>query len=315
MKPRADSSALLNRLTLLGDSTRLRILRLLERQELSVGELARALQLPQSTVSRHLKLVHEGEWVIRRNEGTASFFRLVDDALEPEARDLWAVTRAQLGRSPTIAEDDSRLAELLLERREENASIFGRLGSDWDHVRHDLFGLQFTAEALINLINPAWHVADLGCGTGNAAEFLARQVAHVIAVDREPAMLDAARQRLEGCANVEFREGELTQLPIDNAVVDAAVVFLVLHHLDVPENSIAEARRILKPSGVLLIVDMVEHDRESYLSTMGHRHLGFSEQTVQSWGADAGFQSTAFHRLRPAMEARGPGLFAAALRA
>ncbi|MCP3905759.1 MAG: metalloregulator ArsR/SmtB family transcription factor [Planctomycetes bacterium] len=310
----SETPALLSRLTTLGDLARLRMLRLLDAHELSVGELARALQLPQSTVSRHLKVLHEGHWVIKRTEGTASLYRLVEDALAAPARALWRLAREDIGTSPTLEEDDSRLAEVLVERRHDSRAFFGRVGGEWDQVREDLFGHHFTAEALPAFVDEEWTVADLGCGTGNASEMLAPYVRRIVAVDREPSMLAAARKRLEGMENVEFLEGELTELPLADGAVNAAMIFLVLHHLEHPETAVAEAGRILADGGVLLVVDMVSHDRESYRHTMGHRHLGFDEATVAGWTKRAGLHKPGYHRLRPDTHAMGPGLFVATMR-
>jgi ArsR family transcriptional regulator len=305
---------LLSRFTTLNDAARLRMLRLLDREELSVGELARSLQLPQSTVSRHLKLLHEGQWVMKRAEGTASLYRLSGEALESEARALWSLARAQLGDSPTFGQDDARLAEVLAERRTDSKSFFGRVGGEWDRLRRELFGESFTAEALLGLVKSETVIADLGCGTGDAAEHLAPFVKKVIAVDREQAMLDAARKRLAGHSNVEFRRGELTDLPLKNGEVDAALVFLVMQHIEEPEPAVAEISRTLKPGGVLLIVDLMSHDRESYRHTMGHRHMGFDERTIKLWARHAGMSDVRYRRLRPDTHARGPALFVATMR-
>jgi len=305
---------LLHRLAALGDLARLRILRLLDDRELSVGELARALQLPQSTVSRHLKLLHDGRWIVKRSEGTASLYCLVQDTLDEQAGELWRLARTQLGSSVTLQEDDSRLAEVLAARREDSKTFFGRLGSEWDHLRHDLFGNQFTTEALLGLVSTDWVVADLGCGTGNAAEFLAPFVKRIIAVDREKAMLDAARKRLAAFNNIEFRLGELTALPLVDGEIDAAMIYLVLHHVQDPDAAVRDTARTLKEGGVLLIVDMVAHDRESYRHTMGHLHLGFDETAVRGWAGAAGLAMARYHRLHPDTNGKGPGLFAATMR-
>jgi ArsR family transcriptional regulator len=305
---------LLSRFTTLNDAARLRMLRLLDREELSVGELARSLQLPQSTVSRHLKLLHEGHWVMKRAEGTASLYRLSSEGLETEARALWSLARGQLGASPTFDQDDARLAEVLAERRTDSKSFFGRVGGEWDRLRRELFGDSFTAEALLGLVKSETVIADLGCGTGDAAEHLAPFVKKVIAVDREQAMLDAARKRLAGHSNVEFRRGELTDLPLKNGEVDAALVFLVMQHIEEPEPAVAEISRTLKPGGVLLIVDLRSHDRESYRHTMGHRHMGFDERTIKLWARHAGMSDVRYRRLRPDTHARGPALFVATMR-
>jgi len=314
MKDTNDSHTLLDRLATLSDMARLRMLRILHKQELSVGEIARALQLPQSTVSRHLKLLHNGNWIVKRAEGTASLYRLDVAVLSREAADLWHVASQQLQASTTLHEDDVRLDEVIAERRTDSKAFFGRIGGEWDELRRTLFGSDFTADAMLSLLDPSWCIADLGCGTGNAVELLAPHVHKVIAVDREPAMLSAARKRMHGAVNVEFRQGELTSLPLADAEVDAAVVLLVLHHVPKPVQAVAEIARVLKPGGVLLIVDMVAHDRDTYRHTMGHEHLGFSDDDVATWGDANGMKRHTYRRMRTDTSGKGPGLFVATLR-
>lgn len=307
---------LLGWLATLSDLARVRVLRLLDQQELSVGELALALQLPQSTVSRHLKQLLDQHLVMKRSEGTASLYRLATADLNPAAHDLWMLLRNRLGPSTTFTHDDARLQQVLAERRTDSRSFFGRIAGEWDELRGELFGELFTLESLLSLIDPEWIVADLGCGTCNGAELIAPLVKQVIAIDREPAMLQAAQTRLgrAGIRNVDFHQGELTAIPIDDNSLDAALIILVLHHLPEPALAIAETARVLRPGGVALIVDMVQHDRESYGHTMGHRHLGFSESDVRAWAEKAGLVLQRFQRLTPDTSAKGPSLFAARLR-
>ncbi len=300
-------------LAALGDLVRLRILRLLVSRELSVGELARVLQLGQSTVSRHLKRLSEGRWISKRAEGTASLFRMDEASLDPGPRGLWELACGELAASRTAQEDDRRLDGVLAERRADSQAFFGRIGGGWDELRRELFGEVFTTEALLGLVDPDWVVADLGCGTGSAAAFLAPVVRKIIAVDREPALLEAARKRLAGFSNVELRAGEVTAIPIDEGAADAAIVFLVLVYLPRPPEALREIARILRPGGVALIVDMVPHDRESYRHTMGHHHLGLDEQRLKAWAETAGLREVRYRRLRPATSAKGPGLFAATM--
>jgi ArsR family transcriptional regulator len=311
-------------LAALGDPVRLRVLRLLEREELSVGELARVLQLPQSTVSRHLKILSEAPgttadgngWLARRSEGTATLYRLVLDDLTPESRQMWMTIREQLGSareaelSPELSEDARRLTGVLADRRTDTQSFFGRVAGEWDGVRAELFGQAFTLFSLLNLLPPDWIVADLGCGTGNAAEVLAPAVKKVIAVDQSEPMLAAARKRLAGMGNVEFLRGELESLPIETGSVDAAVCVLVLHHLPEPSAAIAEMARILRPGGVAMVVDMVSHTREAYRRTMGHRWQGFGVPEMIRWLSEAGLERSRFNVLPPDSGAKGPGLFA-----
>jgi ArsR family transcriptional regulator len=298
-------------LATLGDLARLRILRVLEREELGVGEIARALQLPQSTVSRHLKPLFEQGWVAKRSEGTQSLYRLAPSLLPADMAALWQMTLEHLGASPTFDEDDARLAEVLTSRRVDSRTFFGRIGGEWDVLRRQLFGEGFAADALLALLPPGAVVADIGCGTGDAAERLAPFVAKVIAVDRETSMLAAARRRLERFRNVEFRQGDIFDLPLRAGEADLAVLMLVLHHLEDPARALAMAARGTAPAGRLLVVDMVRHDRTSYQLTMGHRHLGFAEAELRELGRRAGLRLARHTRLRPDTEGKGPGLFAA----
>ncbi|MCA9276686.1 MAG: ArsR family transcriptional regulator [Phycisphaerales bacterium] len=305
-------------LSQLGDAVRIRMLRVLEQHELSVGELVKVLQIPQSSGSRHLRVLSDGGWVFKRSAGPASYYRVVIDDLPSEHRTIWVTIRNQLGDDATLAEDDRRLRSVLAERMTDSAAYFGRVAGAWDDVRGELFGSGFTEHALLGFVNPSWVLADLGCGTGNATELLSPWVREVIAIDRSPAMLDAARSRLlEHGGSVErirFVEGDLTKLPIPDASVDAAACVLVLHHLESPIEAIMEARRVLRTDnggGMLLVVDMCRHDRIEYKHAMGHLHLGFDDDEREAMFREAGFSSVRTHKLRPGVEASGPSLFAA----
>jgi ArsR family transcriptional regulator len=237
-----------------------------------------------------------------------------DEALDPGTQALWGVVRGQLGASPTLAEDDHRLVGVLAERRTDSKAFFGRIVGEWDRLRRELYGEPFTAEALLSFLDPRWVVADLGCGTGSTAEHLAPVVRKVIAVDREPAMLDAARKRLARFDNVEFRNDDVTDLSIGDGQVDAAIASLLMVAVAQPPTALREIARILRPGGLITIVDMVPHDRESYRRTMGHLHLGFDEAAVERWAGEAGLSDVRYRRLRADTSAKGPGLFAATMR-
>jgi ArsR family transcriptional regulator len=295
---------------------RLRILRLLEREELAVGEVAKVVQLPQSTVSRHLKALSESGWIAKRAEGPAAFYRLTPDELPASSRGLWVAVRELMRSQDTRKsgvegdEDARRLASVLAERREDSFGYFGRLAGQWDNVRAELFGSRFTPLAMLALLPREWVVADLGCGTGNVSELLAPLVKRVVAVDQSRPMLEAARKRLGGVRNVEFMEGELTDLPLKGASVDAAVCVLALHHVEKPAEAMAEMRRIVRPGGTALVVDMVEHDRTIYRHSMGHRWLGFSEPQIMGFLTAAGFEKARCTPIASDTNAKGPGLFA-----
>lgn len=305
---------LADRLAVLGETVRLRMLRVLETQELSVGEVSKVVQLPQSTASRHLKALADAGWVVRRTDGPATPYRLVMDALDLPARGVWQAVREQAGSPGELAEDAQRLAAVLAERRTNSQGFFGRVAGEWDNVRGQLFGEQFMLPALLSLIPRHWVIADVGCGTGNAAELLAPHAEKVYAIDRSVPMLDAARRRLEGVTNVEFVEGVAGRWGVPDRSVDAAVAILLMHHVDEPGELFTQAARCLRTTrsgGRLLLVDMVEHDRQDYRHAMGHRWLGFSPAQIERWFNAAGFGDTEFHELPRNAESKGPGLFAA----
>ncbi len=302
---------ILDDLTLLSEPIRVRVLRLVEREELGVGELSSVLQLPQSTVSRHLKALMVADWVVRRSAGTSSLIRM-DEGLEGARAKLWALVKADLDDDPAAAQDAQRLDGVLAQRRVDTRAFFGRVAARWDEVRDTLFGGGFTVASVAALLDRRLVVADLGCGTGATAQQIAPAVAKVIAVDHEEVMLEAARARLDGVENVELRLGDLTKLPLEDGSVDRALAMLVLHHVDALDEAFREIRRVLRPTGSLVVLDMTAHDRESYRHTMGHVHLGFSRDDLTGLAREAGLSLTRHYLLPPAPQAQGPGLFIAA---
>lgn len=312
MKPGAALSPMIDRLAVLGEPLRLRALCVLESVELSVGELARVLASPQSTVSRHLKVLAGAGWVTSRSERTATYYRLTPDDLAEPDRALWVLLRSQMDRGGELAADERRLTQVLADRQTDSLSFFGRVAGAWDAVRSELFGERFTGEALLALIHPDWVVADIGCGTGNVADLLAPLVAEVIAVDQSGPMLDAARQRLAGRGNVRFECGAIESLPLDDESIDAAVCALVLHHVEEIEAATRELGRVVRPGAVALIIDMYAHEQTEFRSQMGHKHLGFDPGDLEGLLAEAGFVRTRVIPLSCETGANGPGLFALA---
>ena len=306
--------AILDHLSALADTTRSRILLLLDRHALTVGELCGIMQLPQSTVSRHLKALSDSGWIAARAEGTSNLYSMTRDELDPAARRLWALVREQVGSTPAAMQDQRRLQAALAQRRTKSQEFFSSSAGQWDRLRDELFGDRFHLAALAAFAWPDWTVGDLGCGTGLVSASLAPFVAHVIAVDTSAAMLQAAKKRLHGFDNVDLRRGEIEALPVDDARLDAATLMLVLHHVPEPERALAEVARVLKPGGCLIIVDMLPHDRESYRQQMGHVWLGFSDDQLRRMLTDAGFGGIRIVPLAPDARAKGPGLFVSTAR-
>jgi ubiquinone/menaquinone biosynthesis C-methylase UbiE len=297
-------------MTALADATRSRLLLLLERHELTVNEIRSVLQLPQSTVSRHLKTLSDHDWIVSRPEGTSRRYRAAEK-MDASSRKLWHVVREQIITTPAASQDARRVQTVLAHRRTKSQKFFSSSAGQWDRLRVELFGKRADLLGLLGLLDESWTVGDLGCGTGQLTESLAPFVNRVIAIDDSSAMLAAARRRVASMQNVEVKNGRLESLPIEDGSLDAALLFLVLHYVPEPEAAIAEARRALKPGGRLLIVDMMPHDREDLLHEMGHVWRGFSEEQIASMFEAAGFSGSRYHPLPPDEAAKGPTLFAA----
>jgi SAM-dependent methyltransferase len=303
-----------DRLTERADATRCRLLDALEQHELTVGELCSALQLPQSTVSRHLRILADESWVTSRADGATRWYRMSPD-LDMEARALWAVVREPMRRTPAASQDSARIEAVLAARRTRSEAFFASTGAEWDAMRAAMFGARADLTAALALLEPTLVVGDLGCGTGELTASLAPHVAHVHAVDASPVMISAARARLRGATNVTVAEGTLEALPLPDASLDAAILLLVLHHVADPERAIAETRRVLRPGGRVLIADMRAHSNEEYRTLMGHVWLGFDEGAIARWLERAGFSDVRYVPLPVDPFATGPALFTATARA
>jgi len=307
----ASFPAILDHLSALSDPTRSRLLLLLDRHELTVSELCGILQLPQSTVSRHLKALADAGWIGARAEGTSNLYTLAREALDAAARRLWLLVREQVALTPAATQDQRRLQTTLAARRSKSQEFFASSAGQWDRLRDELFGDRFHLAALAAFAEGAWTIGDLGCGTGRASEALAPFVGRVIAVDASPAMLQAAKKRLQPFGNVELRRGDLEALPIDEALLDAATLMLVLHHVTEPARALAEVARVLKPGGRLILVDMLPHDREHYRQQMGHVWMGFSNEQTKKLLRDCGFTNSRVVPIAADTKAKGPALFVA----
>jgi ArsR family transcriptional regulator len=306
--------AVVDQLSVLSDAIRMRMLAILEGRELTVSELCDVVQLPQSTVSRHLKTLLDGEWVASRRDGTRRLYTLPLTEIDDSAKRLWQVVREQIASSAAASEDERRLKQVLERRKTQSEAFFSSAAGQWDRLREELFGPTSHLRALAGLLDSEEVVGDLGCGTGQVSQWLAPFSNRIIAVDASKEMLKAARERLSGQRHVEIRQGSLEKLPIHNEELDVALLLLVLHHVPEPKRALAEAARSLKPGGRLLILDMLPHEREEYRQTMGHVWLGISQKQMKEWLRDASFTGIRWQPLPPDTKIKGPSLFVATAR-
>jgi len=281
----------------LGDPPRLRAMALLELEELSVGELARVLGMAQSRVSNHLRVLRDAGLLIERHLGTKTHLRSAltaggEQEPLPYPVQVWRGLRPGLAGLPEHQVDRSRLAALVVERRAARSDFFDRVAGNWDEIGDHFANGQARQRAAAALLPPGLVLADLGCGTGYFGRALLGLARRLICVDASPGMLDAARKSLATASagtEVEFRQGDLDELPIATDELDGAVAGMVLHHLERLESALAEIRRVVRPGGTVVVVELAPH-RETWMhEVLGDRQLGLAEAEVAAALTRAGF--------------------------
>jgi ArsR family transcriptional regulator len=307
----ASTAVLLDQLSALTDPIRVRLLILLDTNELNVRELQDILQLPQSTVSRHLKVLADESWVTSRADGPSQRYRLTAPQEGSPRGRLWDLVREEMVVTGPAKRDRERLRPVLAERHRRSREFFDSEAGQWDRLRGELFGSRTELSALLGLLDPSWVVGDLGAGTGAFSAAVAPFVSRVIAVDESGPMLAAARARLEGFGNVELRQGELELLPVREAELNLAAMVLVLPFVPDPGRVLAEAAHALDAGGRMLVLDLQPHERAHYSQQMGHLWHGFSQGTMMEWMTGAGLRDVRYIALPPVPDAKGPGLFVA----
>jgi SAM-dependent methyltransferase len=271
---------------LLGDPTRLRLLRILGQDRFNVTELTGILGGAQSNVSRHLTLLKDARLIAESREAGFVYYRLADDARSNGQAPLWALLDAQFAGAADdnlVQQDDARLQEVLRLRKEDfdthgdtRQLVPGRSWAAW-------------ARALGHLL-PALDVVDIGCGEGYLAIEAAAWARLVIGVDRSDEVLErakalAVRRRV---ANIEWKKGELTRLPLRDESLDVALLSQALHHAHDPERAVTEAARVLRPGGRLLVLDLKSHGQTWVKQRFGDQHLGFTHEDLRSLMTGAG---------------------------
>jgi ArsR family transcriptional regulator len=282
-----------------GEPTRLRILSLLAGEELSVMELGRVLEQSQPRVSRHLKLMADAGLIERFPDGARVFYRV---SHEPDARRLIDTVLDLLDDGEGEA-DHRRLETVRDERAEAAAAYFEQIAPQWDRIR----SLYVSESAVENAIaraagpGPFERVVDLGTGSGRMLTLLGAKARMSIGLDLSQNMLNIARANVAkaGLDRVELRHGDIfaTRLPGQSA--DLVLVHQVLHYLADPAAAVAEAARLVGPGGRLLIVDFAPHELERLREEHQHRRLGFADEEIGRWLAEAGLEASASIALPP----------------
>jgi ArsR family transcriptional regulator len=279
---------LLTALRAAAEPTRLRLLALLGRGAFCVTELCEVLGQSQPRLSRHLRLMTEAGLIERAREGTNAWYTLPMGAQGELPRSL--VNRLPES-DPVLAADARQAARVLAERARAASEVFRRQGADWDEMRALGLPAQQVEAALLRLLPPGnlGRLIDIGTGTGNLLELLAPRIATGIGIDASKAMLALARARLAkpGLEHTSARQGDMYRLPVANATHDIAVLQMVLHYAEDPQGAIAEAARVLRPGGALVIIDLAEHADAEVMARFAHRWPGFTEATLTPMLAQA----------------------------
>lgn len=276
---------------LLGDEARLRLLRVLARERLNVGELTGVLGLAQSGVSRHLGLLKDAGFVVEERDAGFTYYRIAPAAANEAAGALWSTLTTQFeasAKDPAVRADEARLQEVL-RLRKENFDVHA--GPDTRDARQLVPGRSWAAwSRALGRLMPPLKVADLGCGEGYLTVEAARWASRVIAVDRSAAVLDRGRAlaRRRGVSNVIWKRGELEKLPVRDARVDVALLSQALHHAQQPTRAVAEAARITVPGGRVLVLDLRTHQEEWVRAKLGDRRLGFDDGELKQMLIGAG---------------------------
>jgi len=266
-------------LKLLADPTRVRILWSVEQEELSVNEIAEVLNMSQSRISNHLRLLRDGEALRGRREGAWTFYR---NGLERHP--VWNAVRECMQADPTLRSDQARRRAVLEKRRRRSREHFA--ASNGNAVGLEKGSLR---EELLAAVAPEeWVVVDAGCGDGFLTELLGERFKRVMAFDHAPERLAAARKRLKK-TGVTFQKGEVDELPIEANSTDAIFFSMVLHHVPEIKAALFEAHRVLRPGGRLVIADLAPHDEEGMRQKMGDLRLGLDPEEVARGVRDAGF--------------------------
>lgn len=285
--PTLDLDLATQRCRLLGDATRLRLLLLLDREELSVAELSAITQLAQPRVSTHLARLREAGMVTDRREGVFVYYRISHSSGDPNLDALWAVLRKNT-EDPLAAQDRARIPQVLSSRGGVSTWADSVAG---DMERHYSPGRSWeaTARGLTHLLKLG-DVLDVASGDGVTAELLAPQSKSIVGLDISERVVEAGRKRLADCNGARFEQGDMHDLPFDESTFDTVLLMHALTYTEEPARVLTESYRVLRPKGQLLAVTLARHSHRKAVEPYDHRNLGFKPQALHKLAADSGFE-------------------------
>ena len=271
----------------MSDETRIRLVNILNRYELSVNELVTILEMGQSRVSRHLKILTGAGLLTSRRDGLWVFYSVPESG---EGRDFLNSVNPFVVADAALLPDLNMAEKIIEERAKKTKQFFNAIAEDWDQLNRDVIGSFDLPGTILQRMSHCKVAVDLGCGTGSMLEQMANKAVELIGVDGSPRMLELAKRRLsEHGERVSLRIGELEHLPLRDGEADFAVINMVLHHLSHPGAALREIRRVLRKGGRLILADFDKHENEKMRSEYGDRWLGFDMTTLALKLTEAGF--------------------------
>ncbi|WP_316896780.1 metalloregulator ArsR/SmtB family transcription factor [Pseudodesulfovibrio indicus] len=270
----------------LSDDTRARLVNVLLEYELNVGEIVQVMEMGQSRISRHLKILSESGLVHVRRDGLWAFYRASE---EGPGRAFLNGVRELMADEPELTRDRNRAEKVIRERTAATRQFFDDIASEWDRMTAEVLGDLDLGREIRSRLPQCDCAADIGCGTGDMLEILSQSAKTVIGVDNSPKMLELAEERFSGDARMSLRIGEMTHLPLRDWEADCTVMSLVLHHLARPVDALREAARVLKIGGRLLIAEFDQHENELMRTEYGDRRLGIPREKMVGWLDQARF--------------------------
>lgn len=280
----------------LSDPSRLRLLRLLAREELNVRELVGITELSQPRVSKHLAVLREQGWLDQRKEGTWSWYHIVGPERFPAAEGLYLQALLAADGVAEAVRDDAALDRVLAERETAGREFFAGIASRWDQIRQRYEHPDLQTGALSALVDRRLRILDIGTGTGGMLPVLAAATDHVVALDNSLAMLGRARSlcRTEGLDSVRFCAGDIRQLPFANEAFAAVHCAMTLLHVPRPAQALREMARVTAQGGKVLVVAFCRHDQEWMTEKLAHRWLGFAREEIADFFAEAGLTKAGY---------------------
>ncbi len=274
------------------DVTRIRLLNLLIHNELNVNEIVTVMNMGQSRISRHLKILTDCGLLKSRRDGLWVFYSASKEGRGGNFNEFF---HKFIADDSELNSDYAVMKGILDEGLKEKTRFFDSIASNWDDIKQTIFGDLNISGEILERIQQCDVAADLGCGTGELLPYMKQKAKRVIGVDKSPRMLEEAQNRLASNGKgIELRIGEIEHLPMRDSEADTAVINMVLHHLPSPDAGIYEAGRVLKKGGSLIIVDLEKHQNEEMRKKYEHRWLGFTRKNIERWLGAGGFTPREF---------------------